>query len=584
MPGAAQHVSPFTVKLNGANLAPELATQLLEIKVRQSLRQPSSAFIRIGDSGLKHVDTWKVDDTIEVLMGAIADQSGGNSVFKGEIVAIEPEFDAKGVSVGIRAYDRTHRLQHGKKVRTFQQTSASDMVNKVVSDAGLSVDCTSTSVVYDFFQQSAETDREFIRRLERMHDYELLDNGDKLEFRPASTVGGPAATLSYQQNLLSFSPRITSAQQDKDVEVRGWDLKGKQVITGHQSSIEREAAQIGAARSSVNGKVGKTLLVSDRTVNTSGEANLLAKSTMERTGAAFVEAEGCCMGDPKVKAGETVELKGLGTKFSGKYVVNTVTHVLRSPGTYKTYFTISGRSDRGLLDLMHPPQERTWGQTMVVGIVTNNNDPDAMGRIRVKYPSLSDSEEGHWARVLTLGAGKERGVYMLPQVDDEVVVAFENGDTTRPLVIGSVYNGKDQPGSDLLPDQKGGFAVLSDDRAYMHSKEDMTFKSDKKLIIEITNDNENKVQGKTTTKVDSSVELKAGTSYTLEAGSSMSIKGASITVESQGSLKLKGATVDIESQGPATLKGATVEVSASGILDLKASGMANLKGSLTNIG
>jgi uncharacterized protein involved in type VI secretion and phage assembly len=164
------------------------------------------------------------------------------------------------------------------------------------------------------------------------------------------------------------------------------------------------------------------------------------------------------------------------------------------------------------------------------------------------------------------------------------VVAFENGDHRRPLVIGSVFNGKDLPGTEMLPDQKGGFSVLSNDRAYVHSKEDMTFKSDKKLIIEVTNDQESKVQGAVKNEGSKTVEMKAGTSYTLEAGSSMSIKGASISVEAKGALTLKGSTVEIQSQGPATLKGATVEVSAQGILDLKASGMANLKGSITNIG
>jgi len=186
--------------------------------------------------------------------------------------------------------------------------------------------------------------------------------------------------------------------------------------------------------------------------------------------------------------------------------------------------------------------------------------------------------------VLTHSAGNARGIYMLPQVGNEVVVAFENGDSRRPLVIGSVFNGTDLPGNELLPDQKGGFAVMSDDRGYVHTKEDMTFKSDKKLVIAVTNDNETTVKGSSKTKADSAVELKAGTSYTLEAGSSMSIKGATISVESQGSLKLKGATVEIEASGPASFKGATVQVNAQGVLDLNASGVANLKGTMVNIG
>ena len=578
--GAAQHVSPFTVKINGTKLAPEIGAQLLELKVRQSLRQPASALIRIGDAQGQHVDDWKVSDTVEVLIGAISDQSGGETVFKGEIVALEPEFEANGISVGIRAYDRTHRLQHGKKVRTFQQSSASDMVSKVLREAGLSASAESTSVVFEFFQQSDETDRDFIRRLERMHDYELYDDGSQVHFRAASSVKSPVVTLTYRDNLLTFRPRLSAAQQHSGVQVRGWDIKGKQAVTASQSS-PTPAANIGASRPK---DYGKELLISDRVTATSAEANLIAKSTMERTAAGFAEAEGSCLGEPKIKAGSTIEIKGVGSNFSGQYVVTSVTHVLRSPSTFKTFFTIAGRSDRGLLDLMNPPEERIWGQQLVIGLVTNNNDPDNMGRVRVKYPSLSDSEESEWARVLTHSAGNARGIYMLPQVGNEVVVAFENGDSRRPLVIGSVFNGTDLPGNELLPDQKGGFAVMSDDRGYVHTKEDMTFKSDKKLIIEVTNDNETTVKGSSKTKADSAVELKAGTSYTLEAGSSMSIKGATISVESQGSLKLKGATVEIEASGPASFKGATVQVNAQGVLDLNASGVANLKGTMVNIG
>jgi phage protein D len=581
MPASAvQHVSSFTIQIDGAKLAPDLMAQVTELKVRQSLRQPSSAVVKIGDPKGAHVDDYKVGSKLEITVGAISDQSGGQPVFKGEIVALEPEFDPNGVTIVIRAYDQTHRLQHGKKVRTFQQSSASDMVKKVLGEAGLTASAESTQVVFEFFQQSDETDRDFIRRLERMHDYELYDDGSKVNFRAASKLKAPAVTLTYQDNLLSFRPRLSAAQQETDVQVRGWDIKGKQPITSSQSS-PTPPVQIGASRAK---DFGKTLLVSDRSVANSNEASLLAKSTMERTAAGFAEAEGSCLGEPKVKVGETVEIKGVGKKFSGKYVISSVTHVMRSPGTYKTFFTISGRSDRGLLDLMHPPQERPWGQQMVVGLVTNNNDPDKMGRIRVKYPSLSDSEESAWARVLSHNAGKERGIFMLPQVGDEVVVAFENGESRRPLVIGSVFNGKDLPGNELLPDQKGGFAVMSNDRGYVHTKEDLTFKSDKKMIIEVTNDQESKVQGAVKNEGSKTVEMKAGTSYTLEAGSSMTVKGATISVEAQGSLKLKGATVDIESSGPATFKGATVEVSAQGILDLKASGMANLKGSITNIG
>ena len=69
-----------------------------------------------------------------------------------------------------------------------------------------------------------------------------------------------------------------------------------------------------------------------------------------------------------------------------------------------------------------------------------------------------------------------------------MIVGFEHGDTRRPIVVGSLFNGKDKPGDDLVQSKDGSFAVASDKKLFMHSKEDMTFKSDKKMMIEITDD------------------------------------------------------------------------------------------------
>ena len=117
----------------------------------------------------------------------------------------------------------------------------------------------------------------------------------------------------------------------------------------------------------------------------------------------------------------------------------------------------------------------------MVGVVTNNNDPEQMGRVRVKYPSLSDSEESAWARIASVSAGNARGLMMLPQPDEEVIVGFEHGDTRRPIVIGSLFNGKDKPGADLLQNRDGSFALLSNEKAHIHTKKDFEIKSDQAL-------------------------------------------------------------------------------------------------------
>ena len=87
--------------------------------------------------------------------------------------------------------------------------------------------------------------------------------------------------------------------------------------------------------------------------------------------------------------------------------------------------------------------ERYYGVT--IGIVTNNKDEDGLGRIKVKFPLLSETDESYWARVLSPMAGKERGLYCLPEIEDEVLVAFENGMIDRPYILGGLWNGVDKP-------------------------------------------------------------------------------------------------------------------------------------------
>src|SRR5215471_12325471 len=100
-----------------------------------------------------------------------------------------------------------------------------------------------------------------------------------------------------------------------------------------------------------------------------------------------------------------------------------------------------------LVDLLTPESPHAAGRMygVVMGIVTNNQDPDKMGRVRVKFPWLSDDHESWWARIATPMAGPGRGIYFLPEVDDEVLIGFEHGDVRSPYVIGGLWNGKDAP-------------------------------------------------------------------------------------------------------------------------------------------
>lgn len=557
---AEQHVAGIDVLVDGAAMDPKWRNEMVEVKVVDSLTLPDMAMIRMVDPKGENVDSHplQLGKDVEIKASATGDRST-TSIFKGQIAAVEPEFTAQGCTISVRAYDKSHKLNRERKTRTFQQMSAGDMIQKVASEAGLSPQVTATTVVHEFFQQSNETDWDFAWRLALMHDYEVVVADQTLEFRPANKGAGAALALKWQDTLISFRPRMSGVQQPKTVNVRAWDPKSKKNVAGTASSGET-SSRAGVERSKVSKDLGGgTTAVTDRVAANSAEASAIATATLNRMSDAFYEADGVAFGNPKIKAGTKVKVDGVGRQFGGEFTVTSSTHSYRGATGYQTAFQISGRSSRTLLELMRPPRERDWSASLVVGVVTNNNDPDQLGRVRVKYPSLSDSEESAWARVATPSAGNARGLLMLPQPAEEVIVGFEHGDTRRPIVVGSLFNGKDKPGADLLQNRDGSLAVLSDEKIHLHSEKDFEIKSDQSMTVEIKKDETHKVTGNYKHEATGNGNFKAQ-QYVVEAGSSMTVKGVSVTVEASASLTLKGATVDIQGSGPVNIKGAIINL------------------------
>ncbi len=183
---------------------------------------------------------------------------------------------------------------------------------------------------------------------------------------------------------------------------------------------------------------------------------------------------------------------------------------------------------------------------VVVGIVTNNEDPDDQGRVKIKYPWLSAGEESPWARIATPLGGKERGLFFLPEVEDEVLVIFEQGDITRPYILGGLWGGTDLPpaadgnGRDKkILKTKSGHIIRLDDTGGAEKIEiigkdakdtividaannTITLKSDKDLVFEAPN-------GKVSITAKEVEVVSTGASK-YEASGEMTVKGSQVNI------------------------------------------------------
>ena len=549
------HVPAVGIKVNGAPFDEDL-NHLIELRLQQSLLLPDTFMARFTDPKRELVATqFAIGEPVE-LSFCSSDGRRLQKVFDGEITSLEPEFGSEVVLV-IRGYDRSHRMNREKRSATYPDMTPSQIVKKLAAQHKLTArtEETGPSPPPKFMEQKNETDWEWIVRLATLYDFEVVVDGKTLHFRKAGKDVAPPIKCYYgprdphsqeRPRLLEFYPRVTGIQQAKEVIVRSWDPAKKEPIVAKASA---KVDGIGISRDQVvNALGGGSVTITDAPVTSLGEAQKLAQAAAQHTAEAFKEAVGTTEGDPRIHAGSDLQLEGLGKRFSGKYHVSAVTHVFS--GTYRTKFTVAGRAPRTLLDLMSPAGKRR-NESLVVGLVTNNQDPERLGRVRVKVPGL-DGLEGWWARIATVHAGKDRGLLMLPTVGDEVLVGFENGDLRKPYVIGSLYNGKDTPGE--MVDKDGSFWLKSDKFIEVRAKDNITIKTDKALTVE--------VKGESKQTVDRDVTVKAGQAIKLEAGSVMDLKcgGAQIKLSASGQIEIKGTVVTVQGSGPLTLKGATVAI------------------------
>ena len=182
---------------------------------------------------------------------------------------------------------------------------------------------------------------------------------------------------------------------------------------------------------------------------------------------------------------------------------------------------------------------------VAVAIVRDNQDKSGMGRVKVSFPWHSQPQESHWARVATPMAGKKRGIYFIPEVNDEVLVAFDRGDVRFPYVLGSLWNGKDSS-PETNDDGKNDVRVI-------HSRADhkITINDGSQPLVQIELSD-----GKRVTLNRDGIELddKQGNKVTIQS------TGGSITVEAKTSLSLKAPKISVEASGTLTLKGGLVQI------------------------
>ncbi|XID90227.1 phage baseplate assembly protein V [Paenibacillaceae bacterium WGS1546] len=218
---------------------------------------------------------------------------------------------------------------------------------------------------------------------------------------------------------------------------------------------------------------------------------------------------------------------------------------------------------------------------VLIAVVTNIDDPDKLGRVKLKFTIRENEHETDWAPLASLMAGPDRGTLFIPEVGDEVLVAFHLGYLDQPFVIGGLWNQERKPPekhekNDIRKIRtRAGHELIfqdtdSDGKITLKTKDGLKLEiSDKADSVTLATKNDQ--QSVTLTGGSSKkIEIKAGAStITLD-------NQGKITIESGNSVQLKATQVNLEATAQMSIK-------AGGTLDLKADGIVNIKGSMVKI-
>jgi uncharacterized protein involved in type VI secretion and phage assembly len=283
-------------------------------------------------------------------------------------------------------------------------------------------------------------------------------------------------------------------------------------------------------------------------VATQTEADNLANALRHRLSTAGLVVRGEMEGDPAVAAGATIKIEGLGTKLSGSYLMTSVEHTFGADQPYLTRFVSSGPDGAQFSDLIaglvQGSGQSASSPTLLIGVVTNLNDPDKLGRIKVKLPELSETDESFWARVVTVGAGSGRGFQTLPSINDEVLVAFEQGDSRRPIVLGGLWGKKAKPPEETFA--KDG------------KVEKNLWRSTKGHEMKIDDADDGTIAFKLKGAKSTLSVMKA--EVLLEGDDKVSVKGKDIEITATGKLTLKGNQIEINGSQDVTVKGGMIKL------------------------
>ena len=566
--------------------------QFFSIETRKEINKVSSARLVIADGYVAEQDfpvsnsgDFKPGKKIKIELGY---ESQADTVFEGIVVKQAISINNDAPQLVIVCQDKAAAMTVERKNANYVDKSDSAIIKKLISNAkGLTAKVDDSGSAHPELVQYYCTDWDFmLSRAEAAGMLVMVDDGT-VTVKTPDTSSSPKLKVAYGNDLIEFQAEMDAVSQIASFSSASWDPTTQKVIKelvgpkkfNQQGDLDSAALTETLSSPKVRLQTGAPLK--------SDFLKKWAESGRMKSGLARIRGSMTFQGNAKAKVGDLIELEGVGDHFNGKVFTSTVRHEV-SKGNWLTEvdFGISPDWFAERRDLTALPAAGMLPavEGLQIGIVMKlDGDPLKLHRIQVKVPVLQAETEGIWARLASCYASNKFGSFVLPEVNDEVILGYFNNDPSHPVIIGSLYNGKHAPPYPIK--------APNDIKAFV-SREKLTLELDEKnkvitvktpakntIIISdkdkgvlIQDQNKNKIELnasgitlespkdiKITAK--GAIEMKASKDITLKASGDLNGKGKKVALKgSMGFEADGGMSAKVTASGTTTIKGTLVQI------------------------
>ncbi len=348
---------------------------IVTVSYRDSIQDVDSFELTINNWDAEKRDFKYVDQDLfdpgkelELWMGYLGNDSM-RLMIKGQITSLKPTFPAAGQpTLAISGLNVIHKFRTKQHTRSYKKLTDSQIAKKIESDSDLGVKvlidetAAANETAYGYVLQDNQYDIIFLMERARRVGYDLFvkENGTSaLYFGPSNNIKrvtyklffakykvSTGTTAADMLPLIDFKPELSTAQQVSEVTVKGWNPQSKKPIsqTAKRSEIKTKSVGGDGQQAIERSFSERKEIITDRPVSDDTEAKKVAVAALDTISKEMVKGNGSTIGLPDLRAGSTIEMDGMGERFSGVYFVTATTHAI-GDGGYTTNFECRREAD-----------------------------------------------------------------------------------------------------------------------------------------------------------------------------------------------------------------------------------------------